>query len=230
MKQNPSNLLGFFIFETVMHKIWLYIEFALLFIGVPLCIFFFSKIIHPSTLVLPVLALIFIYLYRLKDFSFKELFSLWVTKKDWIAYSLTFLVCALVMIAIVYFFESGKLFDFPKGNFKLWLLFCVLYPVFSAFGQEVIYRLFLQKRYQAIFTTDLALIIASGVVFSFMHVVYFSPLSLVLTLLFGLYLMKVYVETKSVLLAAILHGIYGITAFTIGLGSHFWTDMYKWIS
>lgn len=213
-----------------MQKTWLYIEFMLLFIGVPLCILLFSNIIYPSSLVLPVLVLIAVYLYRLKKFSFKDLFYLKVTKKEWVIYGVTFLVCALAMLAMVYFFEPEKLFNLPKGNFKLWLLFCVFYPVFSAFGQEVIYRLFLQKRYQTIFTTDVALIIASGIVFSFMHIVYFSLLSLVLTLLFGLYLMKVYIDTKSVLLVAILHGIYGITAFSVGLGGHFWVDMYKWIS
>lgn len=193
-------------------------------------ILFYSSIIHPSSLVIPILLLIFFYLYRAKDFRFKELCYLKATKKEVVIYGVTFFICTLAMLLMVYFFEPENLFNFPKGNIRVWLLFCVFYPIFSAFGQEIIYRLFLCKRYQSIFTTNIALIVASGLVFSFVHIVYYSPLSLVLTLLFGLYLAKIYIDTKSVLLVAILHGIYGITAFSVGLGGHFWVDMYKWIS
>lgn len=213
-----------------MQKIWLYIEFMLLFIGVPLFILFYSSIIHPSSLIIPILILIFFYLYRVEDFKFKQLFYLKVSKKDSIIYSLTFLVSTLLMLLMVYFLEPENLFNLPRGNTKIWLLFCIFYPVFSAFGQEIIYRLFLCKRYQPIFTSNTSLIIASGLVFCFVHIVYYSPLSIILTLVFGLYLAKVYLDTKSVLLVAILHGIYGIAVFTIGLGGHFWVDIYKWIS
>ncbi|MEZ5069506.1 MAG: hypothetical protein R2751_00710 [Bacteroidales bacterium] len=60
---------------------------------------------------------------------------------------------------------------------------------------------------------------------SFLHVVYYHPMSMVLTLIGGIYFARVYQQTGSVLFSALLHGLMGILVFGIGLGKLFWLDM-----
>jgi membrane protease YdiL (CAAX protease family) len=58
-----------------------------------------------------------------------------------------------------------------------------------------------------------------------MHIVYYNPLSMVLTLIGGLYFAFVYIQTRSVLFSSVLHGCMGTIVFAVGLGQYFWLDM-----
>jgi membrane protease YdiL (CAAX protease family) len=73
------------------------------------------------------------------------------------------------------------------------------------------------------------MIFASAAAFSFVHIVYYSPFSMITTFFLGLYLGYIYEKTKSVLFTAILHGYLGNVVFTVGLGHHFWQDMEKYL-
>ena len=117
------------------------------------------------------------------------------------------------------------LFDLPRSRPWIYLALCLGYPIFSAFGQEVIYRTFLFRRYGERFGKGWITVLASGVSFSFLHIVYYDPVSMVLTLIGGLYFAQVYRETGSVLFTAVLHGVMGIIVFGVGLGRFFWLDM-----
>jgi membrane protease YdiL (CAAX protease family) len=68
-------------------------------------------------------------------------------------------------------------------------------------------------------------VLASGITFSFLHIVYYDPVSIILTLIGGIYFARVYQETRSVLYSAVLHGVLGIVVFGAGLGRYFWLDM-----
>ena len=205
------------------------IEFTLLFFGVPLVIYSDPAFIHPSMLILPLLLFIFLILRYTTDFRFSELVRLKVGKPDLLRNSAILLACMLLMLAYLVLFEPDRLFDLIKGNFVVWLILCIFYPVFSAYGQEIIYRTFLFKRYGRLFGSTRLTVIASAISFSFLHIVYYSPISIILTLIAGFYLARVYSRTQSVLFTAILHGILGIMVFTLGLGEYFWLDMYDWI-
>ena len=210
-------------------NIWLAIEFLLLFFGVPLYIYFEPKLIHPSILVLPILVGIFMYLRRLPDFKFRDLIKFSVSKKEFQLHMLTAAIVIAFMFIAVYLFDRENLFNLLKANPFILLMLCIFYPIFSAYGQEIIYRTFLFHRYRALFKTDLLLVLTSGIAFGFVHIVYYSHLSIILTFILGVYLAKTYLKTKSVLFAAILHGIYGNMVFLVGLGSYFWLDMHKWM-
>jgi hypothetical protein len=58
-----------------------------------------------------------------------------------------------------------------------------------------------------------------------MHIVYYDPVSMILTFMGGLYFARNYQITRSVLFTSVLHGIFGIMMFGVGLGQHFWLDM-----
>jgi hypothetical protein len=68
-------------------------------------------------------------------------------------------------------------------------------------------------------------VVASAVSFSFLHIVYYDPVSMILTLIGGLYFARNYQLTRSVLYTSVLHGVYGILIFAVGLGQYFWLDM-----
>ncbi len=211
------------------HKSLRLIEFILLFFGVPLYIYFDPEFIHPSAIVLPVLVVIFIYLYRLPKFKFKELIQLKLNKKIMLKHLLIFAIISSLLILLVFVFDRENLFNLPMANPRIWILLCIFYPIFSAYGQEIIYRTFIFYRYRLIFKSKLTFVLVSSIAFSFVHIVYYSHISIILTLILGLYLTYTYLKTKSVLFTSILHGFYGNLVFTIGLGSYFWLDMHQWM-
>jgi len=129
------------------------------------------------------------------------------------------------MLAYVVAFEREKLFNLPRTHPWIFVAMCVFYPVFSAFGQEIIYRTFLFRRYRRIFPREWHFVLASGLTFSFLHIVYYNPVSMILTFVGGVYLAKIYLKTRSVLFTSALHGVLGIMVFGVGLGQNFWLDM-----
>jgi membrane protease YdiL (CAAX protease family) len=210
-------------------RAYLAVEFTMLFFGVPLLIYADPEFIHPSMLIIPLLIIIFLVLRFTTDFRFRDLVYFRVGKKHLLRNGVIILACSSLMLLYVLVFEPERLFDLVRGNFPVWLILCTFYPVFSAYGQEIIYRTFLFKRYERLFTGRPVMILASGISFSFLHIVYYSPVSIILTFIGGVYFASEYARTKSVLYTAILHGILGVMVFTAGLGEYFWLDMYDWI-
>jgi len=201
------------------------LEFLILFFGIPLFIYFDKDFIHPSIIILPVLVFIFIILRYTTDFRLKELFRWNISKTTLMKNGLIVLICLILMLGYVLLFERENLFNLPKANPWIFLAMCFFYPVFSAFGQEIIYRTFLFRRYNGLFQKDWHIVLASGIAFSFLHIVYYDPVSLILTFAGGLYFAQVYLLTRSVLFTSVLHGLLGIIVFGVGLGQYFWLDM-----
>jgi len=215
--------------NTTTRKILLSFEFLLLFFGVPLLLLFEKSIVHPSSILLPVLVGLILYFRKQKEFKARDLIRLGISKSEWTKQGAVVIVTAIIFVVYVLLFEPQNLFNLPKGNPAIWIAMFFFYPIFSAYGQEVVYRKFIFMRYKPLFSKKWMMILASGITFSFVHIVYFSVLSLVLTFLGGIYLAIVYDKTKSVMFTSILHGIMGFLIFTVGLGQHFWVDMMKWL-
>lgn len=212
-----------------MRKTWHWAEFILLFFGVPLLLLFESKIIHPSSVLLPVLVALIIYFRKQKDFHWRELIQLNISRKTWLTQLLIVLFIGVALLMIVFLFEPENLFNLPRKNPAIWVAMLFFYPIFSAYGQEIIFRKFLFLRYKKIFPSVWIMILASGISFSFAHIFYFNTLAMVLSFLGGIYLAFVYSKTGSVLFVTLLHGIMGFILFTVGLGQHFWLDMLQWL-
>lgn len=213
-----------------MHKylkgpVWRWIEFLLLFFGIPFLIYLDQDFIRPSIIILPVLVFIFILLRRNSDFKWSELTRWQVSRKVLYVNAILILLAALLMLGYVRVFDPGNLFNLPRANIWLYLALCLFYPVFSAFGQEIIYRTFLHKRYSGILPGVWQFVLASAVTFSFLHIVYYDPVSMILTFIGGLYFAINYSITRSVLFSSVLHGIFGIMIFGVGMGQYFWLDM-----
>ena len=171
------------------------------------------------------LVFIFILLRRNSDFKWSELTRWQVSRKVLYVNAILILLAAFLMLGYVRVFDPGNMFNLPRANMWLYLALCLFYPVFSAFGQEIIYRTFLHKRYSGILPGVWKFVLASAVTFSFMHIVYYDPVSMILTFIGGLYFAINYSITRSVLFSSVLHGIFGIMIFGVGLGQYFWLDM-----
>lgn len=215
--------------NTGTRTILYWIEFLILFFGVPLFLLVENSIVHPSSVLLPVLVALIIYFRKQKDFHLRDLIRLKISRKTWFTHLLTVCIVGIALLLIVLVFEPENLFNLPRRNPAIWIAMLFFYPIFSAYGQEIVFRKFLFMRYRTIFPTKWLMILASGVTFSFAHILYFNTLAMVLSFLGGLYLAYVYSKTSSVLFATILHGIMGFLLFTVGLGQHFWLDMMKWL-
>jgi len=205
------------------------IEFLLIFFGVPLFLFFDKNLIHPSSILLPVLLALILYFRKQKEFNTHDLIRLGISKQMWIIQGGLVILIGILLVVYVLIFEPANLFNLPRKNPLIWIAMFFFYPAFSAYEQEIVYRKFLFMRYKPLFTQKWMKILASGISFSFVHIVYFSSLSLILTFFAGIYLSLIYEKTRSVLFVSILHGILGFLIFTVGLGQHFWLDMMDWL-
>lgn len=209
-------------------KIYLGLEFVFLFFGLPLLLMYSIEMMNPSNVLIPIVMLMFYYLKRQK-FHWEEIRMLRIPHKFLVTNIILIFLSALLIFTWVYLYFHDDLFNLPNLNFKIWIFFILLYPLFSASLQEIIYRVFMFRRYKSLFVKPWMIIVASGIAFSFAHIFYLSVISLVLTFIMGVYLAYLYLKTRSFLLVALIHSFYGIFVFTVGLGEHFWIDMHKYL-
>ncbi len=201
------------------------LEFTALFFGIPFFIYLDKGFIHLSIMVLPVLAFIFFVMRRTTNFQWKELIYWNIKWHTLVKHGAIAALVFLLVLAYVWFFERENLFNLIRNSPYIFLAMSFFYPVFSAYGQEVIYRTFLRHRYRVLFPNDWHFILVSGITFSFLHIVYYSPVSMIVTFIGGLFFAKVYLDTRSVLYVAFLHGAMGLIIFLVGMGQYFWLDM-----
>ncbi|KAB1440275.1 CPBP family intramembrane glutamic endopeptidase [Pseudodesulfovibrio senegalensis] len=119
--------------------------------------------------------------------------------------------------------EPAQLFGFPRQKPLLWLAVMILYPLVSAYPQELIYRAFLFHRYRPILKSETATMWASILAFAFLHIIFGNWLAVALTIPAGYLFARVYVKTGSLLMASIEHALYGCIIFTVGLGKYFYS-------
>ncbi|QGY41593.1 CPBP family intramembrane metalloprotease [Pseudodesulfovibrio cashew] len=130
---------------------------------------------------------------------------------------------AVLCLGVVALLEPALLFGFPRTRPWLWLMVMVLYPLLSAYPQELIYRAFFFHRYRAILPSEAGLVWASTLAFAFLHVIFGNWVAVGLTIPAGYLFSRTYVRTGSLFLASIEHALYGCIIFTTGLGRYFYT-------
>jgi membrane protease YdiL (CAAX protease family) len=99
----------------------------------------------------------------------------------------------------------------------------LVYPVLSAYSQELMFRTLFYHRYAALFRHPLARALASGLAFGWAHIVVHDATAMVLATLGGILFASTYERHRSTLLVALEHALYGDFVFTIGLGGLFYT-------
>jgi membrane protease YdiL (CAAX protease family) len=133
-----------------------------------------------------------------------------------------FVLLGVLLTGTVCLFAPDQLFILVRKQPGLWLAIMILYPLFSVYPQEIIYRTFLFHRYRDLFPGKLMMIAASAAAFGFAHVILRNELAVLLTIIGGVLFAHTYQRSRSTLLAVIEHALYGNLLFTIGLGASFY--------
>jgi len=135
-----------------------------------------------------------------------------------------FAVFGGMLTAAVLLVLPDRFLAFPRGNPGVYAMVMCLYPIFSVFPQELIFRVFLFHRYRTILPRAWMRIAASAVTFAYIHLAFPADpvVSLVLSLLGGVLFAWTYEKTRSAAAVVIEHALYGDLVWTIGLGTYFY--------
>ncbi len=118
-------------------------------------------------------------------------------------------------------FGDTLFMSFVLARPDIWALVMCLYPIFSALPQEIIGRTFFFHRYGEIFRSEGAMIAASTLSFAFMHIIFQNWIALVFCLVGGYLFSHTYAKTRSLTAVWLEHSVYGCLIFTSGLGFFF---------
>jgi membrane protease YdiL (CAAX protease family) len=201
------------------------IELVFLFVILPGILYLYR--LQIKGLVIPILILVALtcLILLLSDLTFSRIL-LW-QKKDFarmlISIVIRFMIGGVLLTLVVWISDAAMIFNFPRSNFRIWMMVMILYPVFSVYPQELIYRVFFFHRYRDILTSKVSMIVASGLAFGFMHVILGNVIAVLLSTVGGIMFAYTYSKSRSIVLTSIEHGLWGDLIFTIGLGMYFYS-------
>ncbi|MDN4502762.1 CPBP family intramembrane metalloprotease [Alteromonadaceae bacterium BrNp21-10] len=204
-------------------KYWRWLELALLFLAGPLILFQLRY--HISLLLLPMMVVFagLCVVVLMRDHTFKR-FRFWNRPgfKKWLRpVLLLFFSLMLFTTVLFYWFEPNQIFYLPSNRPYSWLALLVVYPLFSALPQELIFRTFLFHRYKTIIPRKKHRVWLSSLCFGFAHIFYANWLAILLSTVAGYVFCKTYAQSRSTILVAVEHSLWGLWIFTLGLGGYF---------
>lgn len=198
------------------------LEFSCVFIGAPLLIYY--RVIPNLPIPYLLAAGFAAFLVLRYDPTFDSgRFLAW---GDLRAYLLPLLLRDAVFLALlgigVRLFAPELLFSLVKRAPVFWVLIMLLYPLLSVYPQELLYRAFFFHRYQPLFGSGWAMLVASALAFGFVHIILGNWLAVGICVIGGLLFSLTYQHSGSLLLTCLDHALFGNFIFTIGLGRFFY--------
>ena len=201
--------------------LFLALEFSFLFAGFPLLIYFRVLPNYPIPYLLAVAFAAYLFLRLDPGFRFGP--PAGNTLRAYLRPLLLRDALLLVLLGIaVWIFRPDLLFSLVKRSPALWAAVMLLYPWLSVYPQELLYRAFLFHRYRPLFGSGWTMLLASGLAFGFVHIIFGNWLAVALCVLGGLLFAFTYYSSNSLLLTCLDHAIFGNFIFTIGLGRFFY--------
>ena len=154
-----------------MPRMALIVEFLVLFVGLPLA-YRFAPVRIPA---LPVLWVITAYaLWQLMRDARFDRGRMWNIGARQGRVGLILAIFAVVAVVIwigVRWLAPELEWGFVRSHPGFWAIVMVAYPVLSVYPQGIIYRAFFFERYDALFPSRWAMILASAGAFAFMHLI-----------------------------------------------------------
>ena len=133
-----------------------------------------------------------------------------------------YILITVLMALFILLYEPENFLALAKARPLFWLLVMLLYPFVSAFVQEVLFRNYFYYRYERLFKGHLLLFVfANALLFAYVHIIFENWIAVIFTFIGGLLFSHTYLKTRSTLLTAIEHSLYGNTLYTLGLGHYF---------
>jgi membrane protease YdiL (CAAX protease family) len=206
-------------------KAWLTIEFLTLYVGFPLAFHTFLHSYSPVPFMGLFGIIATVYLIKSPNFSNRTFLNFRSFYQDLPRVLGVFLGSAVLIFAFVWLNLPEYLFYCPRNHPAVWGNILWSYPLLAVYPQEIIYRGFLFQRYGELFSDQKYITHASALVFSFGHIIYYNPYSMLLTLVGGYFFANTYQRTRSLFAASFEHALYGCFLYTIGLGRFFFTGI-----
>ncbi len=211
-----------------LYRVFLAAEFLLLFLAIPLVLFFhWDTAVPPLPALWIVAAYCLIVLLRDPTFDRKQLWNAAPFRQQLLQMLGLFVAGAAAIAALVFVYAPHLFLILPRTHPGAWLLVLLLYTVLSVYPQELIYRAFLFHRYAPLLTPSprtrsLLLILVSGAAFALVHILFHNWIAIALTFPGGILFARRYNDTRSLALSSLEHALYGCFLFTIGLGQFFY--------
>lgn len=213
-----------FIASLLHRRVDQFLELIIMFIGLPL-------LLYLDVLPVPKFSLLFlvtlIYLFvLLKDSSFDRSLLLMHPFSLWKPMLLVFCFFAFLSAVLVWVVWPSMFFSMPVNETTLWVSIMVFYPLFSVLPQTFVFRVYFFHRFKGFFGSERWAIVVNALLFSFMHLVFKNWLAIILTFFGGLLFAATYLRSRSMVISAVEHALFGCWVFTVGIGSFFfipWT-------
>ena len=157
-----------------------------------------------------------------RGFERRQLWNSQAARAQWIPMMVRTGIGCLALLLAVALLRPEALFQLPRTRPLLWLAILVGYPLLSVYPQEIIFRTFFFHRYRELLVHSRWQVVASAAAFGYAHVVLHNVPSVLLSAVGGVLFASTYLRSRSTLLAAVEHAIYGCFVFTVGLGGLFY--------
>lgn len=201
---------------------WRWLELFCLFLLLPTIAFVWRDAVRP--MVIPGLLLLALFCYALisRDSSFKRFRLLnaaavpALLRRRLPVFVLGGLACVLLYSLL----DQPRWFAIFQDGSSRWLALLLVYPLLSAWPQELIYRTFLFHRYKKIIPRKKHRAVLSAIVFAYAHLMYANPVAVGMALVGGALFAYTYAKTRSTLACVIEHSLWGLWLFSLGLGHY----------
>ncbi len=203
-------------------RLWLAFEYLILFFGVVGVYALLGSPGSPIPFLLVLGGAAWLYLWRQPTFDRGDLWRAGALRSALPSILALSAAVAVLMIVAVAIWDPDRMFGLPREAPLRWLLIAVLYPLLSVYPQELLFRAFLMHRYGPTFGNGTAAVAASAAAFGFAHIIFGTVISVVLTVVAGWMFARRYQRTRSLLTASVEHALYGVLAFSVGLGVLFY--------
>jgi hypothetical protein len=203
---------------AIQSTVYKFFEFTLLFIGLPVSLYFdYSPYLKISFLLSGFLYVIWV-LLKVEKQQFKiDEFLNW--KQFWRRTLVFLTVISVLTILYVLYTDASKLFVVMRTKPLLWAVILCTYSLLSVYPQELIFRTFFFLRYESFVKNKYLFVFINASVFCIAHLLFKNQLVLLLTFLGGILFGLTFQRTRSTLLVSIEHAIYGSWLFTVGMGA-----------
>ena len=195
-------------------------EFFLIFVSPPLLV---VSGLLPKAAIMPLLWAVSLYAYLILRSSKIKVLALDVERQELYDVLKRFLVIGSAITLFTLFYQPGIFLSLLKADPWQWLAVMLFYPLFSAFVQELLFRSFFFYRYRKFFKDrPLLFVMLNALLFAYVHIVFGNWIAVIFTFFGGLLFAHTYLKSRSLLLTAIEHSLYGNLLYTLGVGEYFY--------
>lgn len=198
----------------------LWAEFVTLYLAVPLVIAVALPPRHLFTALLGFTVLGLALLWQ-TGFDWRGLLRGWA-RIPWGEVALIAVAVLAVGALLLSTLRPEALFALARQRPGFLLVIWAFYPLLSALPQELIFRPLFFHRYGVLMPHDRGAILVNAAIFSFAHLMYWSPVVAAMTFAGGLVFARAYL-TRGFPAAWVLHAVAGNAIFAVGLGTWFYS-------